>query len=147
MSIWDVQSIIKKNKRWWLLFQFCFSFLFNKKVEIVIPQSLLTITMRELLALCQLDIGPSSFTRVRRTSSLHKRMSKQVVQACSSTLKLESSKSEFIFFEWICACVPFSCFWRGFYRTYGVIVTTLIVHSCIFCSDDHHCGGYYALIR
>ena len=65
----------------------------------------------------------------------------------SPKIKSESSKSESNFFEWLCARVPFSYFWRGFYRTYGAIITTLIVHSCISCTDDHHHGEYNALIR
>lgn len=65
----------------------------------------------------------------------------------SLKIKSESSKSESNFFEWLCACVPFSYFWRGFYRTYGAIIIALIVHSCISCIDDCHHGEYNALIR
>ena len=57
-------------------------------------------------------------------------------------LKLESSKSESNCFEWLYVCIPFSCFSRDFYRTYGVIVIALIVHSCISCIDDRRRGGY-----
>nr|CAN67838.1 hypothetical protein VITISV_031598 [Vitis vinifera] len=33
------------------------------------------------------------------------------------------------------------------FKIYDIIITTLIVHSCLSYVDGHHHGGYYALIR
>ena len=61
-------------------------------------------------------------------------------------LKSKSNQSELNFLNGY-VCVPFSCFWRGFYRTYGAIIIVLIVHSCLSCVDDRRRDRYYALIR
>ena len=60
--------------------------------------------------------------------------------------KLESNGSESNFLNGY-VCVPFSCFWRGFYRTYDTIVIAWIVHLCLSCANDCHRCRYYALIR
>ena len=109
-----------------------------------------------MLKLSQLELGPSSLTEVRRTSSLLRtswRVCSVVlelngllsyIKGClngwseHTPLKLKSNKSNSNYFvgknRHICVCVPCSCFLKGLYRVVDTVVLTM--HSYSFCNDD-----------
>ena len=109
-----------------------------------------------MLKLSQLELGPSSLTEVRRTSSLLRTSwrvrsvvleldellsyTKRCLNGWSGyvLLKLKSNKSSSNYFEekirHLCARVPCSCFLEGLYRAVDTIVLTM--HSYSFCNND-----------
>ena len=109
-----------------------------------------------MLKLSQLELGPSSLTEVRRTSSLFRTTwrvrsvvleldellsyTKRCLNGWSGyvPLKLKSNKSSSNYFEGknrhMCARVPCSCFLEGLYRVVDIVVLTM--HSSSFCNDD-----------
>ena len=96
----------------------------------------------KLLVLCKLDTVHLTSLELIKLLSYTKGCPDRWSKHTSPKFKSKSSKSESIYFEWLYAHILFSCFSRGFYRTYGTIFTMLIMHSCLSCTNDRCCDRY-----